>query len=326
MKSSSRSPRSSLFAFAVSLSLSALGFGCDEEKKSEPPPPFTEVATRFEQPLNAVWVVSETEAWAVGNGGLIVQFDGTTWKKAESPTTEHLLALWGSGTDRLIAVGENGVIATREGGAWTATNDRRGLPLRTVGGTGPDDVWIFGDEGVALRSTGGTFADAVAPLPERLEGQYMDETGAGYFVGFESGVGTVTATYDGEGAWTRVVRSDTGLGAITDLWGRVEPGERVAFLWGAGTNTAGNGVLARWQDNHWNIVAEGLVDRPAAVLPTDEGVWLGATSALIRVDLDAPDEPENQLVAGPVRDLQGVAGLIVAVGGKTDGRIWTRVP
>lgn len=154
----------------------------------------------------------------------------------------------------------------------------------------------------------------------------MDGTGTGYFAGFESGVGTVTAAYDGDGAWSRIVRSDTGIGSITDVWGRVEPGERVPAVWGAGTNTAGNGILARWQDDRWNIVAEGLIDRPAAVLPTEEGIWLGARSALIRVDVDAPEAPENQRVAAPVRDLQGGVGLLVAVGGETDGRIWTRVP
>ena len=305
--------------------VAGLTFGCGEEKKAEAAPPFTEVAVKFEQPLNAVWVASSTVAWAVGNGGLIVQFDGTQWKKVESPTTENLLAVWGTGADSVWAVGEKGVIAVRHEGAWTATMDRRELTLRTVAGQGPEDVWILGDEGVALRSTGGDFSDAPAPLPTRVQGLYMDATGAGYFVGFESGVGTVTATYDGAGEWTRVVRSDTGIGSITDIWGRIEPQERVPFLWGAGTNTAGNGLLARWQDNHWNIVSEGL-NRPVAVLPTDEGLWLGASGMLIRVDLNAPDAPETYPVAGSVRDLQGVAGLLVAVGGDTDGRIWARVP
>jgi hypothetical protein len=314
-----------LSATTVSLLLGATGCG-EEKKKADPLPPWTEVATKFEKPLHAAWVVSPTDAIAVGAGGLIVQFDGTAWKPVESGTTEDLIALWGSGVQRVWAVGANGTIVTRADGAWTVATDRRGLTLRAVCGRSADDVWIFGDEGLALRNTGSGFEEVSVPLPESVEGAFMDATGTGLFVGAESGMGTVTGTFDGEDTWARVVRSDTGIGAITDVWGRLEPMERAPFIWAAGTNTAGNGVLARWMDDRWNIVVSGLGEKPAAVFPTAEGMWLGATSALKRVDADDPDaEPETQVVAGPVRDIQGAGTLLIAVGGQSDGRIWTRV-
>jgi hypothetical protein len=303
----------------------------EEEPKPPPPPPFTEASATFDAPLNAVWVVSADEAWAFGNGGLIVRFDGKTWTEVESPTDQDLLAAWGSG-DALFAVGAGGVVVTRTGEAtFEATTHKDAPAFRAVTGTGSDDVWVFGDLGVTLRSTDGeTFEEVdVAAVPPSVKTAFLDPSGTGLFVGPESGTGTVTAVYQPDvpaAPWKRVSRSDVGIGSITDVSGRVEPLERIPFIWAAGTTTAGNGLLARWQDERWGVVAKGLVDRPNAVLPTDEGIWLGAGSALIRVDPDAPETPENQLVPGPVRDLAGVGELLVAVGGGTEGRIWTRVP
>jgi hypothetical protein len=313
-----------VFATTAGLALAACG---EETKKAPPPPPFTEVETRFESPLNAVRVVSATEAWAFGNGGLIVRWDGSTWEKVDSPTDRDLLAAWG-GAEALVVVGAGGTILTRTGdGEFEVETHRDAVAFRAVAGTGPDDVWIFGDEGLTLHgAVESGFEESDAPVPPTVKGAFLDPTGVGLFVGPESGTGTVTAAYQTDGTWKRVPRSDSGIGSITDVEGRVEPLERVPFVWAAGTTTAGNGLLARWQDDVWRVVASGLVDRPLAVLPTDEGVWLGAGSALVRVDPEAPESPENQVVPGPVRDLQGVEDLLVAVGGSGEGRIWTRVP
>ncbi|MCK6570729.1 hypothetical protein L6V77_06385 [Myxococcota bacterium] len=321
-----------LVALSAAAGLALTASACDEEtKKAPPPPPFTEAAEIFDAPLNAVWVVSATEAWAFGGGGLIVRFDGTTWTEVESPTEEDLLVAWGGGGS-LFAAGTGGVVLTRTGdGPFEATTHKDEQPFRAFAATGPDDVWVFGDMGVTLRSTDGADFEEVdvAAVPPTVKAAYLDGTGTGLLVGPESGMGTVTATYqpDAPGApWKRVPRSDVGIGSITDVSGRVEPQERLPFIWAAGTSTAGNGLLARWQDEKWTTVATGLGDRPNAVLPTDEGVWLGAGSTLIRIDPAAPDTRETQTVPGPVRDLQGVADLLVAVGGNGEGRIWTRVP
>jgi len=321
-----------LIALGAAAGLALTASACDEEKKeAPPPPPFTEAQETFDAPLNAVWVVSATEAWAFGGGGLIVRFDGTTWSEVESPTEVDLLAAWGSG-DSLFAAGSGGVVLMRSGdGPFEAITHRDEQPFRAFAATGADDVWVFGDMGAAMRSTdGAAFEDVViATLPPTVKAAFLDATGTGLLVGPESGVGTVTATYRPdapEAPWKRVPRSDAGIGSITDVSGRIEPLERLPFIWAAATDTAGNGILARWQDERWNVVASGLGDRPNAVLPTDEGIWLGAGSALIRIDPVAGAARESQTVPGPVRDLQGVADLVVAVGGNAEGRIWTRVP
>lgn len=323
-------PRALVLALGAAAWTTVAASGCGEEKKkADPVPPWTQVAKTFDAPLNAVRVMSPTEAVAVGGGGLIVQFDGKAWEKVDGGTEADLLALWAGPDGALVAVGTGGTLVTRKDGAWTATQERHGVTLRAVCGVALDDLWVFGDDGLALHDTGAGVAEVDVPQPELVRSCYIDPdgSGTGYLVGDESGVGTVTLAYDGEASWARIVRSNNGIGSVADLEGRLEPMERVPFIWGAAANTAGNGVLARWQDERWGVVVAGLPDRPLSVLPTGEGLWLGGTSVLMRVDAASPDDaPETQVVAGPIRDLAGVETLLVAVGGQTKGTLWTRTP
>lgn len=298
---------------------------CGEEKKEEGPPPplFTEVATRFERPLNAVWVQSETSAFAVGGGGLVVRFDGTRWAAMESGTTEDLHAIWGHG-DQVRAVGSNGLVLTWDGSEWSAENVENTV-FRAICGAGPDDVWALGDAGLAAHFDGSAWSDAEVPLPESIEGAWLAEDGTGFFVGFESGAGVVTGQYEGEDGWRRLDRVANGVGALTDLQGRMVPGELRPEIWATGADTPGNGALLRWDGSVWQLVVRNLSERPRALEPTAESIWLGGTSQLLRVDPAAPDDVESMTIAGPVNDLHAGGKLLVAVGGSSEGRIWTRL-
>jgi hypothetical protein len=47
---------------------------------------------------------------AVGDEGLILRFNGSTWTKMTSNTTSNLLAVWGLSPSNIYAVGENATI------------------------------------------------------------------------------------------------------------------------------------------------------------------------------------------------------------------------
>ncbi len=70
---------------------------------------------RYEVDLFGVWGSGPTDAWAVGDKGTILHWNGATWLARQAPTTKA---------------------------------------LRAVGGTGPSDVWMVGDDGVALHFDG----------------------------------------------------------------------------------------------------------------------------------------------------------------------------
>ena len=83
----------------------------------------------------------------------------TEWQVVESPTTETLHAVWGAAPNDAWAVGESGTILHWDGSAWKPAlaafpANKKKPHLYGVWGSGPDDMWIVGD-GIALRSTGG---------------------------------------------------------------------------------------------------------------------------------------------------------------------------
>ena len=68
--------------------------------------------------LNGVTLVSQNDAWAVGEGGGIYHWNGTDWRRVASPTTSTLNAVsMVSATDGW-AVGEHGTILHWNGAVW----------------------------------------------------------------------------------------------------------------------------------------------------------------------------------------------------------------
>jgi photosystem II stability/assembly factor-like uncharacterized protein len=62
--------------------------------------------------LNGVWGRSPSEVWAVGSGGVILRYDGSSWVEERSGTGYALNDVWGDGS-RLWAVGERGTILVK---------------------------------------------------------------------------------------------------------------------------------------------------------------------------------------------------------------------
>lgn len=65
----------------------------------------------FGYDLNAVFAVSATDVWAVGNVGSILRYDGKTWKRVESGTTADLLGVWARKANEVyFAAGAGGLL------------------------------------------------------------------------------------------------------------------------------------------------------------------------------------------------------------------------
>jgi len=92
--------------------------------------------------------VGET-AWAVGEGGLILRWDGTWWGIQHTPTDRPLEALWDDGLGGAWAVGDRVVLRLRDG-QWERADLPRALgdaQWWAVTGAG-QRVWLAGSEGV----------------------------------------------------------------------------------------------------------------------------------------------------------------------------------
>jgi len=94
--------------------------------------------------LYAVWGTSATNVYAVGSGGAILHFDGSSWASMASGTSSNLYAVWGSSATDVFAVGFGGTILHYDGSLWAPMASGSSGPLNGVWGASPVDVYAVG--------------------------------------------------------------------------------------------------------------------------------------------------------------------------------------
>jgi len=137
--------------------------------------------------LLKVWGTSSDHVFAVGQAGVILEFDGSQWRQAASGTSDDLVSLWGAGPDRILAVGgrSNGVIASYDGTGWTS---RSAAPLPGLNGV---FVEVTGEAVVVglIGSAAATHTETLMISPEdtptalTLHAVWADGAGVTYAVG-----------------------------------------------------------------------------------------------------------------------------------------------
>jgi len=122
----------------------------------------------------SIWGSSSSNIIAVGGGGQIRRYNGTSWSAMTSPTTRQLARVSGSGPNDVWAVGDS-VVLHYDGTSWrTVTLDglnnfyysrspsglqslfQLGLWVR-----GPKEVYMGGDNGIIVRWDGNEWRELV---------------------------------------------------------------------------------------------------------------------------------------------------------------------
>jgi hypothetical protein len=105
--------------------------------------------------LNSVFMVSSSEGWAVGDGGVILHYTGGSWSLyAGSPTTEDLWSVFMVSSSEGWAVGNSGVILHYAAGSWSLQTSPTTDKLYSVHMSSSTDGWAVGDGGVILHYLG----------------------------------------------------------------------------------------------------------------------------------------------------------------------------
>jgi hypothetical protein len=99
--------------------------------------------------LRDVWMASATEAFAVGDAGTLLHWDGTTWTSMTAPGDPWegipLTGIWGSSATNVFVVGQGGLLLRYDGTAWTAGYLDVLGDLTDVWGSLPTNVFITMD-------------------------------------------------------------------------------------------------------------------------------------------------------------------------------------
>jgi alpha-tubulin suppressor-like RCC1 family protein len=124
-----------------------------------------------ERNFHGVWAPSASFAVAVGDDGLIQQFNGATWTLMATPTNRNLRAVWGSAASSIWAGGERGTLLYYNGSVWQQVASPVRGDITAMYGFSSTDVWAVGSQtydpvtgslGTTLLHFNGTAWSAVA--------------------------------------------------------------------------------------------------------------------------------------------------------------------
>jgi hypothetical protein len=137
--------------------------------------------------ITAMWARSPTDAWAVGQAGVVQHWDGVRWTAVTSGAVYDLDTVFGFGPDDVYVGGALTTLRHWNGSAWSDVS--AGLPsgnVRQLWGAATNDLWALVD-GVALHWTGAAWTN--------YGGTY------GTLIGFSASdvtlLGTPSARWDG---------------------------------------------------------------------------------------------------------------------------------
>lgn len=96
--------------------------------------------------LNAVKVVHDKLAYAVGNTGTLLKWNGTEWKLESGPgSTENFTGVLSFGANSIYITTDLGKIYQYDGATWTIVSTGSGL--YDIEGSNPGDIWAVGNFG-----------------------------------------------------------------------------------------------------------------------------------------------------------------------------------
>ena len=111
--------------------------------------------------LNGLWVASDDEAFAVGDGGRVLRYDGVSWSALDSGTHDDWRGVWGM-DGQIFVVGEAGVVRHYDGTRWETISDKSlkndlnaVWGYRQPGEPGEIRLVAAGDKGILLFYHGG---------------------------------------------------------------------------------------------------------------------------------------------------------------------------
>ena len=131
---------------------------------------------------------SDTEGWAVGDGGRVRRFRSITPSPVDLPLPDTLpsYAIWGSAAPDVWVVGAQGRIAHRNGNAWeiaTVPPTARTVTLRSISGNGPSNILCVGDVGRVLHWDGTTWQQLDSGTTKNLSAVFMNKNGTAWITG-----------------------------------------------------------------------------------------------------------------------------------------------
>jgi len=215
--------------------------------------------------LNGVGGKSATNVFAVGDGGKILRYNGTSWHSETGlPTGDELLyGVWASSaTNDVFVVGWGGTILHYNGTSWHK-DEHSGTSYGYYGvwGSSASDVFAVGDEDTILHYNGTSWSP---PMTSHCYDYFAGVWGSAWNNVYAVGVvdGRI-ARYNGT-SWTQVYESGVGLNGV---WCS-SPSDVFAVSDGGG--------IFHYNGTSWSLMTSGTTQ-------SIKGVWGSSASDVFAV-------------------------------------------
>ena len=286
-----------LLCIAASLGISACG---DDTPPMEPPPPTPgEAQWRWlapvtqGAPLADIWGSSADNLFVVGYDGVVLRYDGSSWRKTNAPTSENLNAVWGTSANHVVAAGDNGTILVFDGTSWKAQSSGTDAFLLDVWGTSSSDIFAVGSNRTVLHYDGNSWSTLSELVPGPALNGVWGTSGTDVYA---TGIGKNLFHYDGV-SWDVLPTPATfSLSAIwgagpSDIFAVGSNGAAIRFngvdwevidvatdlffrdLWGRSASevyaSGQNGIIYLWDGDSWSQTANPSVEEVAGVFGGD---------------------------------------------------------
>ena len=198
--------------------------------------------------LQSIAVGSDGHAFAVGVGGVILQYDGAEWTRGTPPAVYNLRWVDALRGDFAVAVGSSGAVVWWNGTDWTF-DDASGTTWTLYGVSIVDenDVWAGGANGTMIHWDGTGWTDS----PTGSTRHFYRVLALGHDDVYAVGTAGTVMHYDGTG-WTRI-SSAAMIAEIETVW--TPDGDQI---WVAGTD----GFISRWERSTgvWTPTPSGTLE------------------------------------------------------------------
>lgn len=109
------------------------------------------LAHRTSDGILGIWGSARDDVWAVGRGGMVLHYDGTSWRPYDTPQTDlHLSNVFGIRSDSVWA-GGYGTLMHWDGSTWTRIPDPRPaewILIEAIWASADDDVYVVSGDGI----------------------------------------------------------------------------------------------------------------------------------------------------------------------------------
>lgn len=217
--------------------------------------------------LNGIWGSDASNVWGVGDGGMVLRWNGSSWSAQSSGVTQALFGVWGADKSHVWFVGLTDIVFWN--GSTLSSQSHPAGSFYGVYGADANNVWAAGDT-LVIKWNGVKWSPieyfTTSPV---LRGVWAGGPDDAWLSGTRSGKGLIYRRY--EPGW--IAQSPEMVAPIHAIWGS-SPGS----VWAVGSQ----GLLMRWNGTAWGAQSSGTTSPILNIWASDaQNAWAVGPAGLL---------------------------------------------